>query len=62
MATAVQIVFDCGDPNKLATFWAAALHYKKRDPAWHTPGRTTPPDRRRGRSDPKDRRPQAPDG
>ena len=32
MATSVQIVFDCGDPDKLATFWAAALHYKKQDP------------------------------
>lgn len=32
MATGVQIVFDCGDPAKLATFWAAALHYKLQDP------------------------------
>ena len=32
MATSVQIVFDCADPDKLATFWAAALHYKKQDP------------------------------
>lgn len=32
MATGVQIVFDCGDPDKLATFWAAALHYKLQDP------------------------------
>ncbi|MDQ6714078.1 MAG: VOC family protein [Candidatus Dormibacteraeota bacterium] len=32
MATGVQIVFDCADPDKLATFWAAALHYKKQDP------------------------------
>ena len=32
MATGVQIVFDCGDPDKLATFWAAALHYKIQDP------------------------------
>lgn len=32
MATGVQIVFDCGDPDKLASFWAAALHYKLQDP------------------------------
>ena len=32
MATGVQIVFDCADPDKLATFWAAALHYEKQDP------------------------------
>ena len=32
MATAVQIVFDCANPDGLATFWAAALHYKKQDP------------------------------
>ena len=32
MATSVQIVFDCADPDKLATFWAAALHYKTQDP------------------------------
>ena len=32
MATGVQIVFDCADPDKLASFWAAALHYKKQDP------------------------------
>jgi hypothetical protein len=32
VATGVQVVFDCGDPAKLATFWAAALHYKIQDP------------------------------
>jgi len=32
VATGVQIVFDCADPDKLATFWAAALHYKTQDP------------------------------
>jgi Glyoxalase-like domain len=32
VATSVQIVFDCADPDKLATFWAAALHYKIQDP------------------------------
>ena len=32
MATSVQIVFDCADPDRLASFWAAALGYKKQDP------------------------------
>src|SRR5712691_5222772 len=32
MATSVQIVFDCSEPDALATFWAGALHYKKQDP------------------------------
>ncbi len=32
MATSVQVVFDCADPDKLASFWAGALHYKKQDP------------------------------
>jgi hypothetical protein len=32
MATSVQVVFDCADPDRLATFWAAALGYKKQDP------------------------------
>ena len=32
MATNVQIVFDCADPDNLANFWAAALHYKIQDP------------------------------
>lgn len=32
MATGVQIVFDCADPDKLATFWAEALHYKLQTP------------------------------
>ena len=32
VATGIQIVFDCADPGKLATFWAAALHYKLQDP------------------------------
>ena len=30
--TSVQIVFDCADPDHLAKFWAAALHYKEQDP------------------------------
>lgn len=28
MATSVQVVFDCADPNKQAAFWAEALHYQ----------------------------------
>jgi hypothetical protein len=32
VATSVQVVFDCADPDKLASFWAGALHYKKQDP------------------------------
>ncbi len=29
--TSVQIVFDCADPDRLAKFWAAALHYREQD-------------------------------
>jgi hypothetical protein len=32
VATSVQIVFDCADPDKLAGFWAEALRCKKQDP------------------------------
>jgi hypothetical protein len=32
MATQFQVVFDCADPDRLATFWATALGYKKQDP------------------------------
>jgi hypothetical protein len=32
MATSVQIVFDCADPDLLGKFWAGALHYKTQDP------------------------------
>jgi hypothetical protein len=32
MATSFQVVFDCADPDQLARFWAAALHYKLQDP------------------------------
>ncbi len=32
MGTKVQVVFDCADPDGLARFWAAALHYKLQDP------------------------------
>ncbi len=29
MATSIQVVFDCADPDRLADFWAAALGYVK---------------------------------
>jgi Glyoxalase-like domain len=32
MATRIQVVIDCADPDGLATFWAEALGYKKQDP------------------------------
>ncbi len=32
MATPVQIVFDCADPDRLATFWAETLHYVVQPP------------------------------
>jgi hypothetical protein len=32
MATRIQVVIDCADPDSLATFWAEALGYKKQDP------------------------------
>ena len=32
MGTAIQVVFDCADPDGLADFWAGALHYKLQDP------------------------------
>ena len=32
MGTSVQIVFDTVDPDRLARFWAEALHYKLQDP------------------------------
>jgi hypothetical protein len=32
MAMRVQITFDCADPDRLATFWAAALGYEKQQP------------------------------
>jgi hypothetical protein len=32
VATSVQIVFDCSNPDTLARFWAEALHYKIQDP------------------------------
>jgi hypothetical protein len=32
MATGIQVVIDCADPDRLAHFWAEALHYKIQDP------------------------------
>jgi hypothetical protein len=32
MATTFQVTFDCVDPDRVATFWAAALGYSKQDP------------------------------
>lgn len=32
MATSIQVTFDAADPDRLASFWAAALNYKKQDP------------------------------
>ncbi len=32
MATSIQVVFDCADPDRMARFWAAALGYKLQDP------------------------------
>ena len=32
MATRIQVIFDCADPDRLARFYAAALGYKVQDP------------------------------
>jgi hypothetical protein len=32
MATGVQVVMDCADPNRMMKFWATALEYKEQDP------------------------------
>lgn len=32
MATPIQVVFDCADPERLATFWAEVLHYERQRP------------------------------
>ena len=32
MATAIQVVFDCADPDKLSRFWAEALGYIQQPP------------------------------
>ena len=41
MATPIQVTFDCADPDRLATFWATALGYKKQNPP---PGYATWPE------------------
>ncbi len=38
MATAIQIVFDCANPEHQAEFWMGALHYRRQDPP---PGHAT---------------------
>jgi hypothetical protein len=32
MVTSIQVTFDCADPDRLASFWAKALGYRKQDP------------------------------
>jgi hypothetical protein len=32
MGTSFQVVFDCADPDRLARFYAGALHYKLQEP------------------------------
>ncbi|MEV0346561.1 VOC family protein [Nonomuraea sp. NPDC050680] len=32
MAVKIQVSFDCTDPDKLARFWAEALHYRLEEP------------------------------
>jgi hypothetical protein len=32
VATSIQVVFDCADPDRLARFWAGALGYRPQDP------------------------------
>lgn len=32
MATRFQVTVDCADPDRLARFWAAALHYQLQEP------------------------------
>ena len=32
MATDIQVVIDCADPDRLARFWADTLHYTLQDP------------------------------
>ncbi len=32
MAVSIQVVIDCADPARLASFWAAALRYKQQEP------------------------------
>ncbi len=40
MATGIQGVFDCADPEQMASFWREALHYAEQSPpdgfdSWH---------------------------
>jgi hypothetical protein len=32
MATQIQVVIDCADPDRMMKFWATALNYKEQDP------------------------------
>jgi Glyoxalase-like domain len=32
LATRIQVTIDCADPDRLARFWAEALHYKLQEP------------------------------
>src|SRR5262249_9620156 len=32
MGTSIQVTLDCADPDRVASFWAAALGYRKQDP------------------------------
>jgi hypothetical protein len=32
MATGIQVVIDCADPDRMAMFWAGALGYQLQDP------------------------------
>ena len=32
MATSIQVTFDCVDPDRMAQFWAEALHYRLQEP------------------------------
>lgn len=32
MATSIQVTFDCANPDRLAGFWAEALHYIEQPP------------------------------
>jgi len=51
MTTGIQVVFDCADPDRLATFWAAALGYRLQDPP---EGFTSWQDWRRGQGIPQE--------
>jgi len=51
VATGVQIVFDCADPDTIATFWAAALKNRVHLDLNVGGPRDTPHDERRRRID-----------